>query len=206
MIPSFAQGTETGCRPAVHQEEVNLKGQFDAIRNSVSRVVLQPNWILTDNKSGIASADREQAAVLSKLSKYVKTELKLMQELQDFFGNNQKVAEYLDKLYMVKMAHMRYLQEEYSSLQISGRYGTQAKAVFRDIRRQTSTYTPALVDNIKTVLSVTGAQQQQQRQFRPRGGFQRGRGGFRDFRGRRPGGQLYQPRQIPPIRDEINFK
>ena len=186
------------------QPDANLKGQFEAIRSSVSRTVLQPEWILADNKSGIASADREQAAIIARSAKHVETELKLMQEIQEVIADSAKVAEYLDKLYVVQKAHMRYLQEEYSGVQIGGRYGPQAKAVFRDIRRQTSTYTPALVDDIKTVLNITGGQQRPS--FRGRG-HQRGRGGFHGngYRGRRPGSNSYQPRHIPPNRDEIDM-
>ena len=80
-----------------------------------------------------------------------------MQELQSVYGSETKSAEILDQLHTVQKAHMRYIQEEYNSLQIGGQYGPQAKSMFKAIRRNTSVYTPAFIGDIKTVLNVTGA-------------------------------------------------
>ena len=185
----------------------DLKPRFEAIKNSVGKVVLDSDWCLPDSKQGIASGDRELAAILSRSAKFVETELKLMQVMQECYHDDTKVADTLDQVHLTQRAHMRYLQEEFSSLQVGGQFGPQAKSVFKSIRRSTTVYTPSFVDDIKTVLSITGTQQTQRpaaprfppnQRFRPRGQG----GNFRgNFRFRQPG-QHYQPRWIPPGRDD----
>ena len=181
----------------------DYKAQYEAIRSAVGRVILDPDWMLTDSKTGISSTDRELAAIVARSAKHVETELKLMQELQSVFGDNTKVADLMDQLHIVQKAHIRYLQEEYSSLQIAGQYGQQAKSVFKSIRRSTILYTPAFVDDIKTVLSVTGAGNQQrprqQNRFRaPRP--PQWNPSFRPKRFGNPG--FYQPRNVSQNRDD----
>ena len=78
------------------------------------------------------------AAILSRSGKFIEMELKLMQCLQDSYSDDVKVGELLDQLHTVQKAHMKYVQEEYNSLQIAGQYGTQAKSVFKAIRHNTT--------------------------------------------------------------------
>ena len=141
--------------PAPSQPD--YKTRYDAIKSSVSRVVLDQDWIAPDSRMGIASADRELAAILARVGKFVETELKLISQIQASYQDEMKVAEYIDQLHVVQKAHMRYIQEEYNSLQLGGQYGSQAKSMFKQIRQNTTVYTPAFVDDIKTVLNVTGA-------------------------------------------------
>ena len=165
----------------------DFHAQYEVIKNPVSRIILEPDFILNENRSGITSDDREQAAIISRSAQFVETELKLMQELQVCFFDEQKLASVLDQLHTTQKAHMRYLQEEYSSLQVAGQFGPQTRSVFKSLRKQTSTYTTSFIDDIKTAVSVTGGQggkfstQQQwpRPPFNPRGGF---RGGFRGWR------------------------
>ena len=126
----------------------DYRTQFESIRNSVSRVHIDAEWLLSDSRSGINSSDREQAAVLSRNARFVETQIKLMSELEGFYeeDNGEKVAEILDSVRVCQRAHMRYIQEEYSSLQVGGRYGPQAKSMFKDIRRSTSIYNTAFID------------------------------------------------------------
>ena len=191
----------------------DYKSHFEVTKNSVSKTVLDSDWSLTDSRAGIQSLDRETAAILGRNARHVETELKLMQELQASFDDQVRVAELLDNFYMVQKMHMRYIQEEYNSLQIGGLYGNQAKSMFKAIRRNTSVYTPAFIDDIKTVLNVTSCTQQQQRpqcaqnfnnNYRPR--FQpRFGGNQQSFRPRHPNNQgfgLYPQRSVPPNRDD----
>ena len=194
--------------PASSQPD--YKARFESIRSSVSKTILDSDWSFSDSKAGIASSDRELAAVISRSAKYVETELKLMQEVQKVFDQEDKVAECMDQLHSVQKAHMRYLQEEFNSLQVGGQYGAQAKSVFKAISRNTSVYTPAFIDDIKTVLNITGNSQPQQQQQRGRGNsfrprFQSSRFPHNtQFRPRRfPAPfQGYQPRSVPSSRED----
>ena len=88
----------------------------------------------------------------------------------------------------VSHSHMRYLQEEFTTLQVGGQYDLQTKAVFRSLQRNTSNLTSEGIENLKTVVSTSQPMQvstnnQQGRGFggfRPhnnfRKGYPRGRG------------------------------
>ena len=134
----------------------DLRSQYEAIKSSVSSVILDTDFMLNENRSRIASSDREQAAVLARNGKFIETQLRLMQQLQDNYFDQSKVATILDRIHTVQKAQMRYIQEEYSSLQIGGQFGQQTKSIFKSIRRQTTVYTPALIDDIKIAVNLTG--------------------------------------------------
>ena len=196
--------------PRVSVPAVDYKSRYESIKSSMTRTVLDDEWLAPESRSGIASADHELAVILSRNGKFVETELKLMKELQLNYGDESRVAEILDQLHLSQKTHMRYIQEEYNSLQLGGQYGNQAKTIFKQIRRNTTVYTPAFVDDIKTALSVAGmrpAQQHHHPQFfgGHRGSrFQAGHGNpyFRPFR--KPNPQHYQQKFVPTNRNEDN--
>ena len=90
------------------------------------------------------------------------------------------VAECFDKLFIVQVALMRYMQEEYATMVLGGQLGKEAKSLLKSVQRNTSVYTPEAIENVKTVLAYTAAanQQQQQQQQVGRGGHFRSRAPF----------------------------
>ena len=187
-MPVYLVGPRQGPTPT----QPDFRSQYEAIKNSVNNIVLEPDFVLNENRSGISANDSEQAAILARNGKFIETQLRLMQELQESFSDQNKVAVILDKIHVVQKAQMQYVQEEYSGLQIAGQFGPQAKSVFKSIRCQTTAYTPALIEDIKIVVNVTGGTGGRfgNRPPRPQGQAQsfnpqfRGRGNF--FRPRRP--------------------
>ena len=97
--------------------------QYEAICNSVNNIVLAPDLVLNENRVGITVNDHEQAAILARNGKFVETQLHLMQELQENYFDQGKVAVILDRLHVVQKAQIRYIQEEYSSLQNGSQFG-----------------------------------------------------------------------------------
>ena len=127
---------------------------------------------------------------MSRSARFVETELKLMQQIQEAYHDEMVAASLLDRLHVVQKAHMRFLQEEYHSLQIGGRYThQQARTLFRAIRRDTTFYSTEFLEDIKTCIQIMGgcnnSNPANKFQHDRRGGF-RGRywGGRRDFSGR----------------------
>ena len=138
-------------------DQCDYKSRFESVRSSVNRVVLDQDWLPPDSRAGISSADRELAAILARLGRFIETELKLMKEIQQVYHDEARVAELMDNLHLVQKSHMRYIQEEYNCLQLGGQYGQHMKTVFKQIRRNTTVYTPAFIEDVKTAISVTGA-------------------------------------------------
>ena len=108
------------------------------------KISLPPEFKVQDSKADIASKDREQAAVLSKCGKFTATTLKLLSEIQCNHDNPTYVAECLDNLHITRVALIRYIQEEISSLVVAGQFGGTTHTVFRATHR-TSVYTPELI-------------------------------------------------------------
>ena len=61
-----------------HHQPLDLKSCYEAIRASVSRVILDDHWNAPDLRTGIASSDCELAAIIVRCGKHVEVELKLM--------------------------------------------------------------------------------------------------------------------------------
>ena len=133
----------------------NLKWEYEALKDPLSKVLLPSGCRINDNKSGINSKDKEQAASLWRSGHFVETGLKLMSEVQKNWGNWDQVGDHLDNVLLSLTAHMRYIQEEYTSLQVGVQYSNQTKQVFKSLQRNTSNLNPEGIENIKTAVSIT---------------------------------------------------
>ena len=88
------------------------------LRDSLVKIALPPEYRLNDTRSGINGKDKEQAAILARSGRYIGTGLKLVGETQRNWGDWNTVASLLDNTLLCLAAHMRYVQEEYTSLQV----------------------------------------------------------------------------------------
>ena len=131
----------------------NLKWEYEALRDSLVKVVLPPEYRINDPKAGINSKDKEVAAILGRSGRFVETGLKIVSEVQKSWNqDNQSTGVLVDNLLLSLTAHMRYIQEEYTSLQVGGQYGNQTKQVFKSLQRNTSNLNPEGIENLKTAL------------------------------------------------------
>ena len=193
----------------------DLKWEYEALRDTVSRLKLPADYRMNDSKSGISSKDKEQAAILVRSGKYIETGLKLMGEVQKNWNQREMVAELLDGVLLSLTAHMRYIQEEHGSLYVGGQYGMQTKNIYRTMQRCTSNLTSEDIETLKTAVSITPMPVQGVPQSQPgqRGGFRQNnwrgrgqfRGGSRGFRGNNFNNFGYQPRGIPNYREQGNL-
>ena len=178
-IPS---GTKKKDQITINSKE--LKCEYEAIRDSVSKLRLPPKYRMNDSKSGINSKDREHAAILIKSGKFVETNLKLCAELKRNWGDLDQMAEIMDSVQTCLAANLRYLQEEHNSLYVGGQYGSQTKSIFKTIQRNTSNLLPEDIEDLKTAVSISQPSHSVSQNPNPgyRGGF--GRGTYRGRRGR----------------------
>ena len=101
-VPMYASDPRQGYTPI----QPDFRSQYEAIKNSVGNIVLEPDFVLNENRSGITGADREQAVILACNGKFVETQLRLMQQLQESFTDQDRVAVILDRLHVVQKAKM----------------------------------------------------------------------------------------------------
>ena len=218
-----ARNQRTGV-PTVDHDQVptsiqskSLRWEYEAVRDSVSRVKLPHRYRMNDSKSGINSKDKEQAAVLVRSSKFIETGLKLLAEAQKIWGNFPVVADVLDGLMLTMTAHMHYVQKEHNGLYVAGQFGPQAKSVFKSVQRNTSNLQPEDIEDLKTMVAILSPQQMSTGnssfgQSFQRGGFRQQNGcfhpGFRSnfnsfSRGRGSPFNGLHSCQIPTVRENI---
>ena len=188
--PKINKGADAPGEPLASTTSQSLKWEYEALRDTVSKRRLPPKLRMNDSKAGIATKDREHAAVIIESGKFVETTIKCLLEAQGNWGQWPNVADKLDDVLLSCQAHMRYLQEEHNTLYVGGQYGPQTKAIFRSLQRNTTNLQPSDVEGLKVAVSIapTSSQNTQQNP-QQRGGFRqqnlRFRGGFRGgFRGR----------------------
>ena len=184
----------------------NLKWEYEAFKDSVSRLKLPHDYRMYDSRAGINSKDREQAAILVKSGKFIETGLKLLGEMQKNWGNLETMAELLDGIMLSMTAHMRYMQEEYNGLYVGSQYGNHTKSIFNSIQRNTSNLSPEDIEDLKTAVAIT-----QRPQGTTHGENNVYRGGFRQTHGRFRGRSSfnhgrnnyfgYQMRSVPTMRE-----
>ena len=52
---------------------------------------------------------------------------------------------------------MNYLQEDFAAISVCGNFGQCTQNVFRSLQKGTSTYTPAVIDNLKSAITFVAA-------------------------------------------------
>ena len=181
----------------------DLQSSFQTVKDSLQRIRLPSDQRLQDSRAGIKRADQPLYNVVAKCGRYVETGLKILQQFED---PAESRPQDIQDLYCVMVAHIRYLQDEYSSLLVNSTVNSDTARIFRSFRRNTSGFDRQAIADLRDAAAIvsaardSGQQTQSNRGFRGgryswRGGAGRGyRGGFRQsdaYQG------MYNQRQFP---------
>ena len=190
---------------------IDVQADFAAVRDSVQRVKLPGDLRLNESRTGIRREDQPSFNAIVRSARYTETVFKLLSSLpsDDLPAD---LRHDLDNVFTVNLAHIRYLQEEYSNLTVQGTFDATTSKIFRQLQRQSSGLSSEAVDNLHRAAGLAAAvqrsQPQQQSSSRPRWNPSRGRGRGRPFnsdyssRGASDIFQQYtQRRPFPPRRD-----
>ena len=114
------------------------------------------------SKFRIKSNSRAAANSTSVLARYVETCIKIIQGIQE-----KKVDPTynpfldVDDLLACLLEHMRLLQEDYSALVVEGSFRSKTQQIFRSLQKSTSSFTPSIIDTLKSAITLAGAQESQ---------------------------------------------
>ena len=181
-----------------------VQAEFRAIRDSVAKVKLPPDLLVGDSRAGVSRADLPRFNIIQKSARYQETVLKLLSACDP-----EDAA--LNQVSAVSLAHLRYLQEEYTQLLVSAQFDDGTAKLFSTLQQNPAAFTPNSLENLQRAVTIAGARQSRQVSgSRGRGSFPawRGaRGPGRDFQygPRRGGGPGFQPADWGQPRDRFDL-
>ena len=131
---------------------VDLQAEFATIKDAVQRVKLPPSLRLNDNgKKGIRSADQQALSVIQRSARYSETCMKLIGTLSPETVTQAD----LDQILVTQTAHIKYLQDEYSTLIVQGKFDNQTASIFKSLQRNTSGLSPQARDNLEVAATLS---------------------------------------------------
>lgn len=169
---------------AVCDSYSELQSEFRAIKESVAKIKLPSDLVVGDSRSGISRADLPKFNLIQKSARFQETILKLL-------SSAEVTQEQLSSITTVSLAHLRFLQEEYTNLLVSSQFDEGTSKLFATLQQNPATFSPSALENLQRAVSIAGARSARQvssaSASRPRGlppslGFGRGGGGGYGFR------------------------
>lgn len=180
----------TYSEPTQSKDLADPKTAFLAVKDSVSRTLLDPELKLTYSPHGIKAEQKPTYEVVTRAAQYPETTLKL---LSNVTVGDTITEDLLSSLFIVQEAQLRWLQEEVGNLVVASDFGPQSRTTrwFRLFSRNTSALSDTQINALGNAAQIAAIEPEpsrnrrrdrrdQQRQFsnhRGRGSYPpRGRG------------------------------
>ena len=151
----------------------DIQGEFFSIRESLlHKVKLPSDHKLQDSGSrkGISAKELSAYNIISRCAKHVETNFRIL-----FTVNSETITtSELQELYISNFSLLRYLQEEYTSLLVSGTFDENTAKSFRLLQRNESSFKADTIDKLEKTIIIASARsnQQQTQQYPTRYPFQ----------------------------------
>lgn len=145
----------------------DIQGEFDSIKDSLSRVKLPPELRLNESRVGIGRTEQPLFALLARSARYVETSIKYLSSL-----DSDPSERTLEDLFRINFAHLKYLQEEYSAVLVQSQFDPKTSKIFKSLQRNTSGLSGDALDNLRHAAAIS-AVATPQRPERPQGHTQR---------------------------------
>ena len=100
---------------AVISSYSELQSEFRAIKESVSKIKLPSDLVVGDSRAGVSRADLPKFNLIQKSARFQETILKLLSTCE---ASDPPVSD----ITTVALAHLLYLQEEYTNLLVSSQF------------------------------------------------------------------------------------
>ncbi|KAH3862025.1 hypothetical protein DPMN_024981 [Dreissena polymorpha] len=124
-IPLYTPG-------AARLGQSDLQGDFQALRDTLSKVKLPAEVRLNDCMQGIKRADQPLMNVLSKCNRYCETGIQLLCSLEAGTELDQNT---LDDLFLIQHALIKFLHEEFAALLVGGPFDSSTAKIIRSLQK-----------------------------------------------------------------------
>jgi len=179
----------------------NIQQEFMVIKDTLQRVRLPNELKVNDTSSGVRREDQARAKVVSRCARYSETLVKLLASIQPDSVSPGDLQDILT----VCVAQVRFLQEEQAMMMVSGQYGPRVEKSYRNLRSNTSAFTPAALETLQAAVVLEGHAGPDHSRGTPRGGFAgrwNSRGNYRgNYRGSYHN-QMQNRSRVPPQRTD----
>ena len=157
LPPNFGQRGASLPPPPLLQgaaSSTDTQGEFQSLKDSLNKVKLPADVKLNDSRQGIKRTDQPLLNILSKCGRYSETAIKLLCTLE---AGTELTQGTLDNLFLIQHAQIKYLQEEYASLLVSGQFDSSTAKIFRSLQKNTSGFDHDSLETLRAAATLSAA-------------------------------------------------
>ena len=107
------------------------------------------NLKLNESKQGIRCDDQKTLSVIALTARYTETTLKLLSSYDENNPRKEDTEQILTNIIKVQQVQMHYLQDEYASLIVQGRFDKATSQTFKALQKNTSGLNAHALQNLK---------------------------------------------------------
>lgn len=141
---------------AVAQSYSELQSEFRAIKDSVAKIKLPTDLVVGDTRAGVSRSDVPRFNLIQKSARFQETTLKLLSAADS--SSEQVLAD----ITTVALAHVRFLQEEYTNLLVSNQFDEGTSKLFSTLQQNPAAFPPSALENLQRAVSIAGARPSRQ--------------------------------------------
>lgn len=138
--------------------------EFEAVRDSVSRIVLPPWLKVNDSPAGVKQEHKHVLKILSKSARFTETGLKLLTTFERSDNGNYILTEdEVNALYVTLSASSNFLQGEYTNIVVKSSFNEETSRLFNNLENNTAAFNESSLQNIRIaaeLASVSGRSNQ----------------------------------------------
>lgn len=148
-----------GVGPSI-RPSMRLQAEFRTIEDAYSRQQLEDNEKFFGTRAGIKTGSRETAVVIGNTAKFTETILKIVAHVHSHAREPDVcINDQLSQIHLCAVAQLKYLQDEQNSLVMGNRFGPRVGQIFKDIRQNTTAFTPEAIEDAKNAIALAGAEE-----------------------------------------------
>lgn len=135
---------------------VQATSEYENIRDRYKAVRLPEELKLHDSRTGVRREDQQQYNRLVRSARMVETTFRILSGLDP---DSENLEDKLGDLFLVQFALLKYLQDEYAVLMVSGATNSETARIFRSFRRNASAFAPDVIEDLRNAATVVAAGQ-----------------------------------------------
>ena len=134
----------------------DIQGEFQALRDSLTRIQLPADLKLNDSRQGIRKNDQPVLNVITRCGKYNETLMKLLTTIDpDTNGGLSQVV--IEQLFLIAYAQTKFLQDEFASLVVNNHFDSGTARLFRALQKNTSGLNQESLETLRSAAAISAA-------------------------------------------------
>lgn len=144
---------EAGCindgSTATGASATDINKEFEAIKDSVSKIVLPPYLKINDSPAGVKQEYRHALKLLSKSARFTETGLKLLSTFNKSGNCYNLTEDDINALFITLSASSHYLQAEYANIVVKSSFDEETSRLFSNLENNSATFNDKSLQNIR---------------------------------------------------------